>query len=90
MDLNEPTTCDNVGQGLALAESQLTPYGKIVEKELLATENRYVGVKIDKYMIMPNHIHTIICIDTYAAGASPCPTMRDNIFFRLLVHIVTK
>ena len=31
-------------------------------------------VKIDKYVIMPNHIHAIIIIKSNAAGASSCPT----------------
>ena len=66
-----------VGQGLAPAENELLPYGKIVEKELLAIEKRYAGVRMDKYVIMPNHIHAILVIDTYAAGASPCPTLSQ-------------
>ena len=38
---------------------QLTEIGKIVEKYLLSSEN-IPGVKIDRYVIMPDHIHVII------------------------------
>ena len=38
----------------------LTKEGKIIEKELLNIENHLNNIKIDKYIIMPNHIHVII------------------------------
>ena len=38
----------------------LTPLGRILERQLLALEQRYATVKIDKYVIMPNHIHVIL------------------------------
>ena len=45
-----------VGRGLAPAVPKLTQYGKIAEEQLLLIEKRYPSVKIDKYVIMPNHI----------------------------------
>lgn len=67
-----------VGQGLAPAENQLTQYGNIAKEQIEMLENRYSGIKIDKYVIMPNHIHILIsCRKT--AGASPCPTISDII-----------
>ena len=68
-----------VGQGLAPAEIQLTEFGKIANAEIIDLENRYKFVKIDKYVIMPNHIHAIIIIQNKTAGASPCPTLSDVI-----------
>ena len=69
-----------VGRGLAPAECKLSEYGKIAEQELLNLEKRYAGVKIDKYVIMPNHIHAIISINNdLTAGASPRPTLSDII-----------
>ena len=32
-------------------------------------------IKINKYVIMPNHIHIIITLNNDSAGASPCPTI---------------
>ncbi len=59
-----------VGRGLAPAVPELTKYGKVAEEELLNIEIRYPFVKIDKYVIMPNHIHLILMIGGETAGAS--------------------
>ena len=67
----------SVGQGLAPAEVKLMPFGKIAEKELNELEKRFPCVTIDKYVIMPNHIHIIVFIKNDTAGASPCPTLSD-------------
>lgn len=69
-----------VGQGLAPAAVALTPMGKIIEEQLLYLPNRYPFVEIDKYVIMPNHIHAIIIFGDEAnqtAGASPRPTLMN-------------
>lgn len=42
-------------------------------------KKRYESVKIDEYVIMPNHIHAIIIIENKTAGASPRPTLSDII-----------
>ena len=68
-----------VGQGLAPAENILTPYGEIAKKQMKLLEQRYPGVKIDKYVIMPNHIHVLISNYKIPAGASPRPTISDII-----------
>ena len=74
----------NVGRGLAPAERKysdtvitLSSYGLIAEKQLFALEQRYDYVKIDKFVIMPNHVHAIIILNGKAAGASPRPTLPD-------------
>ena len=66
-----------VGQGLAPAANNLSAFGKIANEEILHLENRYTNIHIDKYVIMPNHIHAIIVINNKTAGASPCPTLSD-------------
>ena len=66
-----------VGRGLAPAEIQYTEYGKIAEEQLLLLEKRYQTLKIDRYVIMPNHIHVILILDDNTAGASPRPTVMD-------------
>lgn len=70
-----------VGRGLAPAEIKITlsPIGKIAEKQLFDLEKRYSGLKIDKYVIMPNHIHAILILNEPTAGASPRPTIPDII-----------
>ncbi|MBE6756568.1 MAG: transposase [Clostridia bacterium] len=66
-----------VGQGLAPAETRLSHYGKIAEEQLLLLQKRYDFIKIDKFVIMPDHIHAIVIFKDYAAGASPRPTLFD-------------
>ncbi len=45
---------------------------------MLLLEKRYPTLKIDQYVIMPNHIHAILVLED-AAGASPRPTITDII-----------
>ena len=42
----------------------LSKYGKIAEEELLKISKHFGTVKLDKYMVMPNHIHAIIVISS--------------------------
>ena len=71
-----------VGRGLAPAETdgiEYTTLGKIAEEQLLLLEDRYPSLSVDKYIIMPNHIHAILVLENDAAGASPRPTIMDAI-----------
>ena len=68
-----------VGRGLAPAANtvNLTDIGKIAEEQLFALESEYPYLKIDRYVIMPNHIHVIFALTEKTAGASPRPTVPD-------------
>ena len=71
-----------VGRGLAPAETtaiEYTSLGEIAEKQLFLLANRYPYLTIDQYVIMPNHIHIIMILNSKAAGASPRPTVTDII-----------
>ena len=48
--------------------SILTPAGKAVEETIQYIRNNYDGVSIDKYCIMPNHIHLIIALGNACGG----------------------
>ena len=63
-----------VGQGIGPAKIQYTPYGKIAKEQLFLLEKRYPSLKIDQYVIMPNHIHAILLLEE-AAGDSQHPTI---------------
>lgn len=56
---------------------RLTPTGKIAREQLHSLQERFPIVRIDKYCIMPTHIHAIIQLAEEAAGASPRPTLMD-------------
>ena len=79
-----------VGQGLAPAEMKLSKYGKIAQEQLFLLEERYKTIKIDNFVVMPNHIHIILTIQK-TAGASPCPTVSDVICaYKSLTTIICK
>ena len=48
---------------------RLTPTGKIAREQLHSLQERFPIVRIDKYCIMPTHIHAIIQLAEEAAGA---------------------
>ena len=66
----------SVGRPLAAAGAavRLTPLGKIAQEQLLALHGRYPYVRVDKFVIMPTHIHAIIVLEP---GAMPRPTLMD-------------
>ena len=69
-----------VGRGLAPAEVsrvEYTPWGTIAERQFRLLEHRYPHLTVDRYIIMPNHIHVILILKSEAAGASPRPTIMD-------------
>ncbi len=69
------TVLSSVGRGLAPAV-MLTKCGNIAQQELLALEQCYDFLRLDKYVIMPTHIHAIF---QFSAGASPRPTLMEVI-----------
>ncbi len=42
--------------------------GKIVENEILCIKEHYTDVKIDNYVIMPDHVHLLVTIGCDALG----------------------
>ncbi|MCK5510157.1 hypothetical protein KAI65_01250 [Candidatus Parcubacteria bacterium] len=58
---------------------QLSQIGKIAEKFYLEIPDHFINIKLDKFVIMPNHIHGIIEIDNRIRRnrALPC-SAREN------------
>ena len=64
--------CDIVGEGLcALPKIKLTHIGKIVYESIEYMEQNNKNIFIDKFVIMPNHIHLIIENQTGGHGDPP-------------------
>ena len=68
----------------------LNKYGEIVRECYLDLANHYANIKLDEYVIMPNHFHSIIIIDNEATdcikqyenvgnGLKPFPTRRHGL-----------
>ena len=69
-----------VGRGLAPAETngiEYTFFGEIAERQLLLLEDRYPCLTVDRYVIMPNHVHVILIFKRETAGVNPRPTIMD-------------
>ena len=63
-------------------EMQLNNYGQIVHDEWLKTEKLRPNVKLDEFVVMPNHIHGIIVINSNShVGATRrvAPTLGNRI-----------
>lgn len=52
-----------VGEGLcALPKNELTKTGNVVINAIGFINNTYKNISVDKYVIMPNHVHFLISI----------------------------
>ena len=68
IDINERR-----GRSCACPKIELYNYGKIIDEEIQKINKKYENIEIEKYVIMPNHIHLIIEI---RAGTRPAPTIN--------------
>ena len=67
---------DQLGTGLApVCRFELSKLGQIIDHQWNDIKKRYNHVNLDKYVIMPNHIHGILIINK-RTGASPVPTYQ--------------
>lgn len=84
---NREQTLGDIYVGQGLCSCRLSQIGRIVQEEIRNITARYVGVKIDKYIIMPNHVHFIFLLERQGQSRqeqsrqeqSPCPTIGDVI-----------
>ena len=58
--------CDIVGEGLcALPSTKLTDIGKIIRNSINFMEQNFENIFIEKYVIMPNHVHLLVKIQIH-------------------------
>ena len=65
-----------VGDGaLDVPKMNPSPLGKIVDDEIKKSGEIYESVKIDKYIVMPNHVHMILIVENdNESGTSRAPS----------------
>ena len=69
-----------VGEGLAPPAVALTAIGRIVEEQVRLLPGRFPSLSVDRYVIMPNHIHLVLTLSgDSAGGASPSPTITNMV-----------
>ena len=71
------TICTHNKLNLFGSVDHLNSYGQIAEAELLNLPVHYEGIRIDKYIVMPDHVHAIIMIgcNERAERSRPFPTL---------------
>jgi len=80
---------ENVGASIARQNDvKLSAYGKIVDYAINNIEKRYASVFVDKYVIMPNHIHLLLRIQNESWRAMLAPTI--SVVIQQMKGYVTK
>lgn len=67
-ELCSPADTAPTGDHRSPLRVELSDIGTIVDKEIQKLSSVYNAVRVDKYCIMPNHIHLIISINTDESG----------------------
>lgn len=67
----------------------LSPAGKLVDAALRAIPEHYSGVQLEKYVVMPNHIHLLLQINTVGAITNRPPSSVSQII-KQMKSAVTK
>lgn len=73
--------CSFVGAGvLDRPETVFTDKGKIVDETLREMSNFYPHIQIEKYVVMPNHVHLLLnVLDVNGLSRPPAPTRCEGI-----------
>ena len=75
--------------GASIARPQLTRWGEIAENAIFQIPKHYPAISVDHYVVMPNHIHLLLQINTDTDGrAMLAPTI--SIVVQQLKGVITK
>ncbi len=58
---------------------ELSPFGKIIDRYLHQLDDFYETVKVDQYVIMPNHIHLILFVSQNGPSGTSAPTRQHSL-----------
>jgi len=64
------TVCTHRKRCLFGTPEKLNSFGMMAKTGLLEIENHFSGVAVDKYVVMPNHIHAIIVLQDFETNLS--------------------
>ena len=62
------------GTFAVLPAPRLSRYGKIIDDLIKTVSEKYKNVSVDRYVIMPNHIHLLLSIVDSGGRGDPSPT----------------
>ena len=63
---------------------ELLPYGKTAEKYINQLNDFYDDIKVDRYVIMPNHIHIILFVLDNGSSGTSTPTKQHSAVSRFV------
>jgi REP element-mobilizing transposase RayT len=78
------------GDALIAPSVLLSDYGRITEKYIRNIDEKYSDACVDKFIIMPNHIHMIVVLESGAMRVSPRSSISIPSIIRTLKTLVTK
>lgn len=69
---------------------QLSPFGLVVNETIRSVPAHFYNVRVDKYVIMPNHIHLVLIIEqrTNGAWASHASPLRNQSVYAKVVGYI--
>ena len=74
-----------VGTGvLDRPQNELTKYGQIASEQLDFMADFYDDIALDKYVIMPNHIHLLLTVKDSLNGRSGTPVPTNSIVAKFI------
>ncbi len=69
----------------------LSSIGETVEQAIADIPTHYPGVKVDRYVVMPNHVHMVVVLGGTPDGRTMCaPTADLSRIIRMMKGAVTK
>ena len=72
------------GDVLDAPQINLSSYGKIADKYINQLNDFYNDICVDKYVIMPNHIHLLLSITDNGASRTSPPTVQHSAVSRFV------
>lgn len=73
-----------VGDGvLDIPKNILTNYGKIADKYIQQMDAFYNNISVEKYIIMPNHIHLLLTVNENS-GTSRTPSPTNSVISKFV------
>ena len=70
---------NDAGAGMHIVRPQLSDAGRVVDTAINNIHKKYESVCVDKYVIMPNHIHIILFLQGDSGRAMRAPTVSTII-----------
>jgi len=81
---------ENLFGDVVKGEMQLNAAGQIVADTWMWVQNHYPYIKLDEFVVMPNHLHGIICIEDHpnVCRGGPRPAPANNLKIKPLGQLV--